>query len=247
LTVTGTLTVPSGLIIRATGSVTISGSVVVQALTPGVALSTSLPTYDSTGSGVGLGGTALNALIARQIIYPPFGSGGASGSPGATPTPNEGLGGGALVIFSGGTITVSGSVHADGVAGHAVASNTDFTGGGGAGGVLVLAASTSIVFSGAGLASARGAQGGTGSVTYAAAPGGGGGGGIIRLISPSFTGVSGSSVLVNGGAAGGGAGSPGYSGGGGACGGNGGNGSIAPTAGSAGQFIQTTADPTTQL
>lgn len=246
LTVTGTLTVPSGLVIRATGAVTISGSIQVQALTPGLPLATSLPTTSANDTSGGVGGTAINALISRQLLYPPFLSGGGSGSGNTGAFAGEGVGGGTLVIFSGGTLTVSGLVRADGLAGHTVTSLTDYTGGGGAGGVLTLAAKTSIVFSGAGLVSASGGAGGGGNVTLKARPGGGGGGGIIRLIAPTVTGVAlGTSVQVNGGASGSGSASDGgFSGGGGACGGNGGA-SVAP--GSAGQLIQTIADPATVM
>ena len=242
LAVTGTLTVPSGLVIRATGSVTISGNIIVQAITPGVPLATSLPTVSNDATSGGIGGTAINALIARQILYPPFLSGGGSGSGNGGAFAGEGVGGGTLVVFSGGTLTVSGSVRANGVVGHTVSSNTDYTGGGGAGGVITLGANTSIVFSGAGYVSATGGNGGGGSVTLGTRPGGGVGGGIVRLIAPTFSGVSlGSSVLVSGGASGSGAASDGgFSGGGGACGGNGG---ASVAAGSAGQLIQTTADP----
>jgi hypothetical protein len=241
LTVAGTLIVPSGLIIRATGTVTISGTLVV---TPnaGSSVASQAPTVSSTNSTGGTGGVAVNALLARQMAVPPLLFGGAAGA-GNNGLANQGVAGGTLTLFAGDTLTLSGTVRADGTAGYTDVDATKNVGGGGSGGFVTLAARNAITFQGTGLVTARGGQGGAGNVSLNDRPGGGGGGGVIHLIAPSLTGASlGTSVLVNGGPAGTGSLSGGFSGGGGACGGNGGD---SGSAGNTGLLFQTLADPST--
>jgi hypothetical protein len=258
-----TLTVPSGTIIRATGTVSIAGEIAVQ-------VSISTQSYQGIGPAAfqgsnntisydgSAGGLALPVLTLRKIVHPgPFGGGAgtqiaplnyiASGT-------TYGLGGGSIAIYAAGAITVSGSIHADGGGpGIDPAGNSD---GGGAGGIIVLASKASI--NNTGTLSAIGGQGAAGyaEANETIAQGGGGGGGIIHLLSPSN---SAGTTHGTGGAAGSGTTGTGYGGGGGgACGGNGGSGEIdngnddailsAATAGSAGQVFQSTvSDPGTLL
>jgi hypothetical protein len=240
ITVAGTLVVPSGLILRATGAVNISGNLVVLA-NGGSPVATQAPTLGSSSTS-GTGGVAINALLARQLTVPPLLFGGAGGA-GNNGLANQGVAGGTLTLFAGDTLTLGGLVKADGTAGYTDVDATKNVGGGGSGGFLTLAARNGITIQGTGLVTARGGQGGNGNSTLGNRPGGGGGGGVIHLIAPTLAGVSlGSSVLVNGGPAGAGALSGGYSGGGGACGGNGGD---SGSAGSTGLFFQNLADPST--
>jgi hypothetical protein len=241
ITVSGTLIVPSGLIIRATGTVNISGNLLVQA-NGGSPVASQAPTVSTTNSTGGTGGLAVNTLLARQMVVPPLLFGGAPGA-GNNGLPNQGVAGGTLTIFAGDTLTLSGLVKADGTAGYTDVDATKNVGGGGSGGFLTLAARNGITIQGTGLVSTRGGQGGNGNVSLNNRPGGGGGGGIIHLIAPALTGATlGTTVLVNGGPAGAGGLSGGFSGGGGACGGNGGN---SGSPGGAGLLFQTLAHPST--
>ena len=239
-----TLTVPSGLTIRVAGNVTIAGAIVVGANPfvnvaggiphPGVC-STAVP-LGASGIANGVGGTAVNDAVARLVVNPDFSGGGnGSGIAGV-----HGFGGGVLRIFASGTISVTGSIAANGVAGTNGAANN--SGGGGAGGVVTLASSTSI--SNAGTISANGGAGGNGSVAPARAASGGGGGGIIHLLSPSNTAGS---LTVTGGAGGTGGGSISNGGGGGACGGNGGaSGAVTGQGGLTGKtYVTTVTNPAT--
>jgi len=241
LTVSGTLIVPSGLIIRTTGAVNISGNLVVLA-NAGSSVASQAPTLSNTNSTGGTGGLAVNALLARQMAVPPLLFGGAPGA-GNNGLANQGVAGGTLTLFVGDTLTLSGLVKADGTAGYTDVDGTKNVGGGGSGGFVTLAAKNGITIQGSGMVTARGGQGGNGNVSLSNRPGGGGGGGVIHLIAPALTGATlGATVLVNGGAAGAGGVSGGYSGGGGACGGNGGD---SGSAGSTGLFFQNLADPST--
>ena len=242
-----TLTVPSGLTIRVAGNMTIAGAIVVSpspfstvagGVIPYLGIcSTSWP-LGASGIANGVGGTAVNGAVARLLVTPDFGGGGnGAGIPGV-----HGTGGGVLRIFASGTITVSasGSIAANGVAGTNAASNN--SGGGGAGGIVILASSTSI--SNAGTISVNGGAGGNGSVAPARASSGGGGGGIIHLLSPSN---SAGTLSANGGAGGTGGGSISNGGGGGACGGNGGaSGAATGETGAPGKtYVTTVTNPAT--
>jgi hypothetical protein len=137
LSITGNLTVPSGTIKRATGNITISGSIVVST-NPNAAQgigSTSATAY-GVGNTVAAGGGAMNGLLARALVNP-----GAIGG-GVGPLSDAGaVSGGAVVILAAGSITItgSGSIHADGATGGPVDSST--TGGGGFGGGIIVPAS----------------------------------------------------------------------------------------------------------
>jgi hypothetical protein len=270
-----TLYVPSGLTIKATGTVTIAGTLSVfpainggsgvaqganvspYILSPGY-YNASLPSSESPNGY--LGGLALPNVLQRKILKldAPFGCGASTLAVDqydvVTHGDTYGLGGGAIAIYAGGAVSISGSIHADG--GGAGIDSDSQSDGGGAGGIIVIASKTSIDNSGT-----LSAEGGTGnayaaesSSTYSA--GGGGGGGIIHLLSPINTAGT---TVVTGGVAGSGSTSSGYGGGGGgACGGNGGAGTInngnnstvisSPAAGSSGNvFTDTVTDPATLI
>ncbi|MEZ4267667.1 MAG: hypothetical protein R3F39_14910 [Myxococcota bacterium] len=115
------------------------------------------------------------------------GSGGGSGARSA-----GGAGGGVVRIAAGGTLTVDGTISAEGLAGGDVASGG--CGGGGAGGTIRLKAD---VFAGGGLLRARGGRGGDrlGGTFNNGAGGGGAGGRIsVRVHSLAFTNLSGATV-----------------------------------------------------
>ena len=253
LTITGAVTVPSGLVIRATGTITItgSGSITINTTTPAVAgrplvqgVSTSVPTPS-------LGGIAPSAVLARQIVKPGVFGGGAGSSDsggGVDDTIPSGAGGGTLVILAAGGVTIGGSITADGTGGIFDATNLVGRGGGG-GGVVVIASRTSITNTGT--INARGGVGSDGLNPFSTVrAAGGGGGGIVNLLAPV---ISQGSINVNGGAGGANNGmfdagnSGGFGGAGGASGGNGGNeGDInnSPTAGGTGRIFATiTTDP----
>jgi len=194
--VTGTLTVPSGLIIRATGNVTISGQIVVApSITNGAGIGSSLSVVDGTGGNVAAGGGAVSTQRARTLVNPSVGGGVGSAGPGAGSIIAGG--GGTVVILAAGSITISGggSIHADGANGQIGNTSTETGGGAGGGGVIVLASKTSITNSGT-----LSAIGGTGANAFNGSnAGGGGGGGVVYLLGPT---IAGGTVTVAGGGAG---------------------------------------------
>ncbi|WPB82553.1 collagen-like protein [Archangium violaceum] len=235
--IVGTLIVPSGTMLRATGNVTVSGTIAVEPGTedngggsphPGIALA---PAGDPNG-GIGLG-----TLQAHQVRRPVVFAGGAGSRIAAT---SGGQGGGALVIATEGTFQLTGTISANGTNG--VNTLTGNVGpGGGAGGVVVIASKGALTVSGSGSIQARGGTGGNGiNTSTGAAPGrgggGGGGGGIIHLISTSTPSATAGALQVQNGTGGDSAPPSGASaaitagGGGGACGGSGGDGSISGSA-----------------
>jgi hypothetical protein len=246
LTVTGSLIVPSGTVLRATGNVTVTGTITVL---PG--------TGDSGGfrplAGVALApagqpqnGVGVSVGQAAQVLRVPFSAGGA-GARSALLTGGEG--GGSVAIHARGNISVGagGFIRANGA--NSVNPNTASAGlvggGGGAGGVVVLLAKGTMTVSGTIQATGgNGSSGFDGNGGNSEGGGGGGGGGIVHLLASSAPSVSGS-IQVNGGAAGANAGASATitgGGGGGACGGNGGVGGItggAPANGAVGHVIQT--------
>jgi hypothetical protein len=238
-----TLTVSSGTKIRATGTVTIAGSIVVVA---GGAQGLSVTSPDQNGSA----GIALPIFSQRRILNPGVFGGGNGGSF-AYSTGTYGKGGGGLMIFAAGTITVSGSIHADGTNG-TNADGAESCGGGG-GGIIILASKTSI--SNTGTLSAIGGNGGDSNANVAAS--GGGGGGIIHLLAPSGQIATGTATVAGGGAGNASGAGTYYAFGGGASGGNGGNGtcptglcSIGLTVGVGGTgnvFTTSASDPATLL
>jgi hypothetical protein len=264
-----TLAVPSGTVIRCTGTFTLNGTISVTPVDSVAGAShdliqaTTLPNFAGAGvsgsiaeAGVlgvssdncthGRGAQGLSADEARTVVMPGLigGGGGAGGFSGS-----GGAGGGTLVVLARTAIGVgaTGTITANG-------GNADIGcgGGGGGGGVVVLASPGSVTNSG--FVVAVGGKGGDSGIQYGA--GGGGGGGIVQLLSPTITAGL---VIVTGGAAGahtshvtstpriGG-------GGGGACGGAGGNGGdiasganvipAAAQAGFTGYTLQTPMDPT---
>jgi hypothetical protein len=202
-----TLIVPSGTVIRATGNVTISGTLQVAANpNAGAGIGTSSPGCDESGAGTQEPGGAGfgNSLIARLLVSPGMIGGGVGGCLGY-----GGNGGGTVVILASGPITIasSGSIRADGAAAFnpGYGGSPAYDGGGGGGGIVVLASRTSIANSAT--LSAQGGNGADGDSAGTGGPngnvntgaGGGGGGGIISLLAPSIT-VG--TAQYNGGAAG---------------------------------------------
>ncbi|MFO0839431.1 MAG: hypothetical protein U1D55_13010 [Phycisphaerae bacterium] len=266
-----TLSVPSGAVIRCTGTFTNNGVIDVFAAARGGRVgcngncdsADAVPIVQPADSGVSLspagmgefgdasvqriggnGGRGLGQSSALLLLNPgPKGGGGGMGSSAG------GSGGGTLVVLAEQAIVnaSTGIFRANGEA-------PGITGtAGGGGGIVVLASPGSITQSGR-----IDAKGGAGSAAGSAiGPGGGGGGGIVHFLSPSVPIRAG--VSVAGGA--GGAGTPAGSltaairsggGAGGACGGNGGDGGSANQDGSTfsansgqnGFFIVTLVNPT---
>lgn len=242
-----TLTVPSGLVLRCTGTFTNNGTIVVDTAAGGGSMSGSNYYSDAVvtalsavpaeagvalapaGNGEfadgsatrqgGVGGIGLGELQARMLLMPGIKAGGGGG---ASMFGEGGRGGGSLVVLSQGALLVTGVVRADGAPG--------ISGGGGAGGILILASSDSVSTTASALLSAKG---GKGSDHFFAAPSGGGGGGILHAISPvlqiSGTNDAGAGLRGTGGAI---FGDPLLAGGGGgACGGDGGRGANAEYSG----------------
>ncbi len=213
-----TLTVPSGTVIRATGTVDILGTITV---VPSGMEGYVAASADEDGDA----GIALPPFTLRKLLKPgPMGCGnGGNFPPGNDLSAGYGLGGGSLVILAQQAMTISGTVEANGGGpGVDTAGNYD---GGGAGGIIILASKTSI--SNTGTLSADGGQGNAAgsNAAYGAnfSPGGGGGGGIIHLLSPNNTNATRGTITVNGGSVGTGSFIAYATGnGGGACGGNGG-------------------------
>jgi hypothetical protein len=171
ITTTGSLTVPSGLVIRVTGNVSIAGPITVSPGTSNYGLSC-YPALAST-----TGAPALSTLQARFMLRPPPGGYAQQGF----------LTGGGIVILSTGPITISGngSIRAPGLDG-----SLNGTVGVGSGRVLYGASPGGIVTLGsrasitnAGSIVANGGKGADGDSYWGA--GGGGGGGIVHFFAPS--------------------------------------------------------------
>ncbi len=149
-----------------------------------------------SGSGVSSGGSVQGTADLDTLV---FGSGGGAGSPDTegdgTSTGNitgdGGDGGGILALFCSGSITVTGTVSANGETGGTATSagGEVGAGGGGAGGAVWLAAPTITI---SGSVTATGAGGGTSAWhdgrPYGAAYGGAGGTGRVRLDVDTLTG-----------------------------------------------------------
>ena len=241
-----TVTVPSGTIIRCTGTATINGTINVDTAgssgqisslgahknaTQGLsALSAGNGEYGTNAANRQGGYTApaLDSSIGRSIIRPPVFAGGAGGG-GYSGSTSSGEGGGGFAIYCRSGITISGT--------GTVSANGGYGGncqGGGAGGVIVLASAGTVTHTGN--VRVRGSTGG-GPSTYCA-PGGGGGGGLIHILAQSISGNDGNLSASGGSGIAGQAGgtvtqSPRSGGGsGGALFGTGGQGAIAYTDGS---------------
>ena len=241
VTPTGSLTIPSGLTIRVSGNVNISGPVTVSPMPvlPGSAMGDSCYFFPSPGATT----PALSVIQARSILRPPsagYGSGGVGTTGGSVAILNAG----SLVIASAGSISAPGP---NGIPYYANNYSGDL--GASAGGIIILASRTSI--NNAGVISATGGLGPNGGPLYVVEnfpAGGGGGGGIVHLLAPFViagnTNVSGGPGGANGIVAyGQPVGPPG-----GACGGSGGAAGVTGSPGGAGQIFTTiVADPATLL
>jgi len=193
ITSTGSLVVPSGLVIRVSGNVNISGPITVAS--PARVIYT-FPTVGScTPIRLGFAGGkpiagGLDAVRARALLKPTDVSYSYFGV------------GGHVTILAAGSIAIgaSGSISAVGKDG----SNTYSLFSASGGGIVILASRTSINNAGALIATGgNGADGFPGGpLTPFEASGGGGGGGIIHLLAPSIvvgaTDVSGGSGGSNG-------------------------------------------------
>lgn len=206
-----TLLVPSGTVIRCSGTFTNSGVIQVLSDTSGgvvdsLAAISTIPSLSAPAHGLvaspaasgeygsntnllygGRGGRAFGGTYIKGLLQLGlFGGGPGGGGLNAT----GGAGGGTFTVLSAGSLVNSGTITANGSNGSAGA-------GGGGGGVVVLASKTSVFHSGE-----IQANGGTGGPSKAsAAAGGGGGGGVAHLLAPMVS-VAGGSLLNNGGSAG---------------------------------------------
>ena len=228
----GNVTIGSGVTINvagyskiyATGNVQIDGVINVSAPVSGgnrIYGSVGAQTYPSRiGSGLG-GGQGINESGAAAYSYAAslFGSGGSSGwnsfgasSSGTIGTCSGGNGGGAFLVEAAGSITVTGSISANGTAGKGTAdivntanigSNSYVTGGGGgSGGLVGLSSLSSVTVTASGVISVQGGAGGTGYTNQAGQTvqqAGGGGGGYAVFVAPSIN-LTGATINLAGGA-----------------------------------------------
>jgi hypothetical protein len=256
--------IPSGTVIRCTGTFTLNGNLLVRPGTatystnPGGTLpeihfgaSTLAGRFGNTGDATairkgGSGGKGLREIQARQLLHPGLFGGGEGASLGVT---SDDFAGGSFTVLAQGAILIGATGNLDASAFNLALSDGA---GGSAGGVIVLASKTSVTNQGT--IHADGLFG-SGSSTDIGA-GGGGGGGIVHFLAPTITQGT---VTVAGGSAGT-AGALGSvtstprrgGGGGGACGGDGGAGGDVntagdpqtPAAGSPGKILLSHVDPT---
>jgi hypothetical protein len=189
------LTVPSGTIIRCTGTFTNNGMIVVRTFARGgfgfgddstefgaVAPPSEGISARPAGQGEfgdssdlrsgGAGGIGLVENEARWVLNPGLAGGGG----GAASDDSGAAGGGTLVVLARDQIVNAGSIFADGQSAFNAGS------GGGGGGVIILASLIQITNSGT--LSARGGNGENGDTNEA--PSGGGGGGITHLLAPAI-------------------------------------------------------------
>jgi hypothetical protein len=214
-----TLTVPSGTIIRCTGTFTNNGTITVlpgaqgaeydidSSLTavvdamyhePGAGISLCLPGHgelaDSTGGSPedGTGGCGISNLFVASFVLNPGLQGGGGGAASGNGTGNGvgGSGGGSFTVLARGAVTNAFEIHADGSIG-------GLGSGGGGGGVVILASLASVTNNaGVALITARGGNGGDSSGSVV--PGGGGGGGIVHLIAPIVNTAPGNASVTGG-------------------------------------------------
>jgi hypothetical protein len=259
-----TITVPSGTVIRCTGTFTLNGNISVMnsVLSYSADFGGTPPVISFGASNIagrfgdlgdntvtrngGIGGKGLREIQARAFLHPGLFGGGEGAHIGVA---SENIGGGSFTVLAQGAIVIgsTGSISVN-----AFSLSVADGAGGGAGGVLILASKTSVTNQGA--IHADGLRGSQSNLDIGA--GGGGGGGIVHLLAPTITAGT---ITV----AAGGAGTPGAvgsvtanprsgGGGGGACGGDGGVGGavnttgdpLAGTAGSAGRILLSHVDPT---
>jgi hypothetical protein len=216
-----TLTLPSGLTIRATGAFHNAGTIVVRPYAAGgtiglrnTGINSKQSTYRTPGTGVAMGPAGFGERV-YGTNEPTFGGAGGAGVGGAvsasgvlSPGPAGGGGGAGCLAGTLGTTTTAGGsgggtlvVVAGGAVTNAGTINADggtpsgsvAGGGGGGGGVIVLASRTSVTNSGT--INARGGAGGSSGVSNGA--GGGGGGGIVQLVAPAA--INSGAIVVSGG------------------------------------------------
>jgi hypothetical protein len=250
ITAGNSLTVPSGITIRATGTVTLGGPIIVEpnpymnVVIPSLGSCSVYPAFNSSANGVGAGGIALNPMNAKVLFNPGVMGGGNGTGAGLIGSPT-GLGGGSLRIFAAGAILANSNISADGRSG-ADAGATSSVGGGG-GGIIILASRTRVTNTGEITAvGGAGGDGFFGSAAPGAAGAGGGGGGILHFLAPQITAGS---LSVSGGPGGAAGSTTASSGGGGACGGDGGQSGTPKLTGDAGSqglvFTTIVNDPAT--
>jgi hypothetical protein len=245
--IVGTLYIPSGTVLRATGDVNISGIIFVSQNVADNGTNRPPLGVAASAAGAPQGGVAVPVLQAASLLYRTPGGGGA-GARNANNTGGDG--GGSLMILTRGNFTLAGSgfMRANG----ANATNASTTGvgipgsGGGGGGVFVLAAKGNMTLTGTIQANGgNGSAGSDGDGGNGEGGGGGGGGGIVHALSSSTAFVNGTIQTLGGNpGANAGTGTLNPGGGGGASGGNGGGGgstnpASTPSAGAAGQFFRT--------
>jgi hypothetical protein len=213
--------IPSGITIRATGTVTIANNAIFVIRTPadnGRGISVRPPSGAGAGNAMNVG-----SLAAIAGLTPGLG-GGVGGGP---PDGCAALGGAAIAIYAQGGIVLNGSSTIE-----ASGNNTSIGCGGGGGGVILLASEGNIVLAGAAILDVRGGAGGDGSnfggLNFG---GGGGGGGLVHIFSPNAsntTDIPAGRILLAGGTGGAtiGSGSPSSGYGGGASAGIGGLGGV---------------------
>ncbi len=243
-----TWTVPSGAVIRCTGSFTNNGTITVNQYASGglirwpdstdqwPVLAQPHPGLSQRGAfngaggdnsvtrGGGIGGSPIPEDEARHVLMPgPLGGGGGAAPGWAVGQKIGSSGGGTLVVLCQGQVTNNGLIEANGQGGF---------GGGGAGGIIIIASKTGVNNTTSASITANGGTGGSFSDASNSGAGGGGGGGIIHLIGTAS--ADGGTGVVNGGTlsaqkgVGGTGGTEthttprGGGGGGGACGGSGG-------------------------
>lgn len=203
ITIAGTLIVPSGTRLTATGDVTLSGSLVVLTGARDSGNGPAHPGLSRSTAALFHGGLGVPLLAAGHLAVGPV----AGGSGDVTTSGTGGEGGGALLLAAAGTLSIptGGSITANGSDGVNLGAVGEVAGpGGGAGGLVVLVGKGGLSIAGA--VRANGGSGGDGfegniANTIGASGGGGGGGGIVHLLSSSPITVTGT-VQANGGAAG---------------------------------------------
>ncbi|MBN1204067.1 MAG: collagen-like protein [Myxococcaceae bacterium] len=252
INIAGDLIVPSGTVLRATGTVSVSGTITVAVGAEDTGNGQPHPGVSRSAPGTIHGGLGLPLLTASRMTNPGPQGGGAGDR--LFNITQGGEGGGSLVIVALGDVTVpvGGTIRANGNSGFDPTGTTDIGGpGGGAGGIITIVTRGNLTVGGNILA--NGGKGGNGlngntAGSNGAGGGGGGGGGIIHLISANPISVT-VSPLANGGPAGTSSAGTTFTsgGGGGACGGDGGDGGgilgtspfTAAQAGQAGHVIRT--------
>lgn len=206
-----TLRIPSGIVIRCTGTFINNGTIIVNpgaaaALVdvnastnpndvhttnyrqPGQGIALCLPSpgeYATPGIGApesGFGGCGIdNAFAASFLINPGIGGGGGGAADFTDLLAGVGGDGGGTLV-----VRARGAIINEGFIRADGDIGQSFGGGGGGGGVVIVASHTSITSNAAAASiSAKGGAGGESNATRG--PGGGGGGGIVHLIAPTIS------------------------------------------------------------